>query len=319
MLASNIAAQGTIVRKGLGGARLLFQLIDKLAEPNPNGGVKVVYGFNETELGKLPPHLSAHALYGRQKGGTKKHPTKELVWRVTNALGYGSPPIDAPEPQLSPISQSRPCKVLVLDDGGAGFRSLSASGRWPFAAIPDLKNPPARWIVLKMAKPVAQGDLWRAVSGQFGVEGKGHGFSDRLITIVNADFLRHHEAGISCGLSWEKTVREICHELQTNALVRPLLYSRHLLILFRHEGILWLDTTQPMAERARLIFDPDLCEGEWESTLAEPKGDVFGNLTVFTAFVANEIGKNPEINTISFESALKKGLEATRTLRLLGH
>lgn len=316
VLASNVAAEGTVIRRVPGGARLLHQLIEKLVTAS-GAETTAIYGFNETELENLPPYLSAHALYGRQKGGTIKDPSKEKVWRVTNALGYATPPLEADEPRLSPVALWRPPRILVIDDGGAGFRSIAASDRWPFAVVPDRKQPPAEWIVLKMAKPLAQGDLWRTVSGQFDSDSKG--FADRLVTIVNAEFLRFHETGISRGLSWEKTVSEICQELESNVSVRPLLRSRHLLIVFRHEGVLWLDTGKPAGEGARLIFDPSLCEGEWETTLADPSGDVFGHLTVFTAFVATELALRPKVDNDRFESALKAGLEATRTLRLVGH
>lgn len=316
VLASNVAAEGTVIRRVPGGARLLHQLIEKLVAAS-DSGTRTIYGFKETELENLPTHLSAHALYGQQKGGTTRNPSKERVWRVTNALGYAAPPLGADEPHLSPVNKPTNPRILVIDDGGAGFRSIAASNRWPFAVVPNGKQPPAQWIVLKMAKPLAQGDLWRTVSGEF--DSKSNGFADRLVTIVNAESLRFHETGISRGLSWEKTVREICQELESNVSVRPLRRSRHLLIVFRHEGVLWLDTAKRAGERGRLIFAPSLCEGEWETTLADPSGDVFGSLTVFTAFVAAELARRPEIENDHFESALKAGLEATRTLRLVGH
>ena len=316
VLASNVAAEGTVIRCVPGGARLLYQLIEKLVAASGTG-TRTKYGFKQTDLKYLRPHLSAHALYGRQTGGTVKDPSKAKVWRVTNALGYGIPPLEADEPDLEPTPVPIPPRILVIDDGGAGFRSIAASKRWPFAVPVDQKRPPAEWIVLKMAKPLAQGDLWRTVSGQF--DGGSAGFADRLITIVNAESLRFHETGISRGLSWEKTVREICEELESNVSVRPLRRSRHLLIVFRHEGVLWFDTGKPVEEGVRLIFDPSLCEGEWETTLADPSGDVFGHLTVFTAFVAAELARRPEIDNDSFENALTAGIEAMRTLRMVGH
>ncbi len=314
VLASNVAAEGTVIRRVPGGASLLHQLIEKMVTASRTR-TRTIYGFKETKFENLPSHLSAHALYGRQKGGTAKSPSDGKVWRVTSALGYGTPPLEADEPRLSRVAVRKPPRILVIDDGGAGFRSIAASARWPFR--PDRKRPPAEWIVLKMAKPLAQGDLWRSVSGQFDSESRG--FADRLVTIVNAEFLRFHETGISRGLSWEKTVREICQELESNISVRPLRCSRHLLIVFRHEGVLWLDTAKPAGEGGRLIFDPSLCEGEWETTLADPSGDVFGHLTVFTAFVAAELARRPKIKNDSFERALKAGIEAMRTLRLVGH
>jgi DNA polymerase III delta prime subunit len=315
VLASNVAAEGTVIRCVPGGARLLFQLIEKLVAASGTG-TETRYGFNEPELKKPPEYLKAHALYGRQTGGTIKDPSEAKVWRVTNALGYGTPPLDADEPDLTRAKVSKPPRIVVIDDGGAGFRSIAASNRWPFA-VPAQKRRPAEWIVLKMAKPLAQGDLWRTLSGQFGSQSDG--FADRLITIVNAESLRFHETGISRGLSWEKTVREICEELESNVSVRPLRRSRHLLIVFRHEGVLWFDTRKPAGEGVRLIFDPSLCEGEWETTLADPSGDVFGHLTVFTAFVAAELARRPQINNDSFENALTAGIEAMRTLRMVGH
>src|SRR5215510_5790955 len=81
VLASNVAAEGTVIRRAPGGAALLYQLIEKLVAGTETSAT---YGFNETELENLPPYLSAHALYGRQTGGTTKDPSKEKVWRVTN-------------------------------------------------------------------------------------------------------------------------------------------------------------------------------------------------------------------------------------------
>src|SRR5207244_2877039 len=83
----------------------------------------------------------------------------QMVWRVEKPLGYGlMPPAEMDEPRFRAIPISTPPRVIVIDDGALGFRCERARHRWPFAqngrALPD-------WIVLKMAAPIAQGDLWR--------------------------------------------------------------------------------------------------------------------------------------------------------------
>jgi hypothetical protein len=316
--ASVSPVNGTVVKIAPGGAALLHEILRQFAASIAGSAPEVEFGFQENDPSALPPHLRAQALYRLQPGGFIADKKAPRVWRVTEGLGYGAGAADAQEPSLTAIKVTTPPRVLVLDDGGAGFRREAAKPRWPFA--PEQSGPPADWIVLKMAKPVAQGDLWRAVSGQFAVnKGKQQGMHDRLVAVVNAEFLRHEDAGISRGLSWEKTVSEICGELASNAVLRALLNCRHVVILFRHEGALWIDTEKSPAERAQLIFAPDRCEAEWATTLADPIGEVYGHLTVFTAFVALELALRPKFDGAEFKAALKAGLEATRLLRLLGH
>ncbi len=55
------------------------------------------------------------------------------------------------------------------------------------------------WILLKMARPLAQGPLWEHLHRDF---------SDRLIVVATVDDLRLSEVQISRELSWERTAQD---------------------------------------------------------------------------------------------------------------
>ena len=84
------------------------------------------------------------------------------------------------------------------------------------------------WIIHKMANPIAQGDLWRALIG-----GSNPVRRDNLIVIVSADELRRAGAAISRGFSWERTLSELCAELDYNPVFQPLVrFSERLIVNF---------------------------------------------------------------------------------------
>ena len=167
--------------------------------------------------------------------------------------------------------------------------------------MPDAGN--LKWIILKMSRPVARGDLWREVSSKWNQE---------LIVVVSADNLRTEDARISRGLSWESSVDDLVDEVQSNPALRGLRSCRHLIVTLRGEAVLWFD--QAGDGRCFMIFDREHGEGETEN-LVQNEG-AFGFLSVMTASLAWHLsGKKPT----NLTESLKAGLSATHFLRTYGH
>src|SRR5262249_62377510 len=95
--------------------------------------------------------------------------------------------------------------LVVLDDAGLGFRERPEL--WPGAIA---REPGRPWVVLKMARPVADGPLWEHL-----VETCG----DRLIALLTINDLRRTEGRISHRLSWERTAQDLIWELSYDPLI----------------------------------------------------------------------------------------------------
>lgn len=306
-----------------GGAACLFDLITR-AWPG-----KTVCGLDV----KSGPNLPAmQTLWQACDGGTKqdhedagKGQKPEQVWRVANSLGYGlSRQIAVP---ARSSAAAKPHTMLVLDDAGLAFRAHTASQAWPFG-VARSDNPQPEWIVLKLGSPVCQGDLWRMLIGGGANESARR---DNLVVIVAADELRRNGAAISRGFSWERTLNELCTELDHSPEFQPLLrFSQHLIVNFGCVGAVWFraqgcgsEANCRAADRATLVYDPTLPEGGYKTILQDPHR-VYGHLNTFTAAIAVTLAARCETGSpVSLDkllpAALGRGLVACRELRRQGH
>ncbi|HEV7902440.1 MAG TPA: RyR domain-containing protein [Pyrinomonadaceae bacterium] len=245
---------------------------------------------------------------------------EDRVWRVSKPLGYGPPgavPATLPSKDKAAATSTPFFKVadglppapniLVLDDAGDLFRRQQQSGLWllPDDTATDESLP--EWIVLKLAGSIGQGALWDRLSSQ---KLKG-----RLVTLASARLFRQNDVRLSQGLSWERSVEHLMHELKHNPAVRRLCESRHLIINFGIDGAVWVDFEDPEQPKARLVFDAANAEGEWSSHI---KGHVFGYLSCLTAAVVQTL-VSPRDNALDFEPAIERGLSAMRNLLEEGH
>jgi len=240
------------------------------------------------------------------------------VWRVGQALGYalGAPKLVAL--RRSAAAETRHT-VVVIDDAGLSFRTLPAKVSWPVGVSKD--DPQPGWIIHKMACPIAQGDLWRELIGA-----QQPARRCNLIVIVAADELRRAGAAISRGVSWERTVSELCSELNDNPAFQPLLnYTRRLMVSFGCVGTVWFDAScdqkreGALAEdRATLVYDPSLPEGDWK-TLLQDDHAVYGNLNTFTAAIALGMADHAPQIPPDLSGAAQRAMVACRQLRFLGH
>jgi len=156
-----------------GGAMLIYGLLNAL-DP-----ACVRFGITETtpeQLEPWPSQFHAKALWHAVNNLDKK---TEQHWALEKYLGYGVPEAGEypgkPAPGLNEIMP----RILVLDDGGLGFRE--AESCWP-DVLKDERPDKLEWVILKMSQPLAQGTLWTNLMRE--------SWRKRLIVIVSADQLR---------------------------------------------------------------------------------------------------------------------------------
>ena len=163
------------------------------ASPKPDGP--------ECRLGrKLPEETGAswpEQLIGYAWWAPYPRPnSKDQVWRVSKAFGYGyGPPYDQQEAQAFfqaadnlPLA---PGGILVLDDAGYRFRQKAQSGLWCLPTNTEQAAELPAWIVLKLAGPIGQGDLWDKLMSC--------GPRERLVILTSARLLRQNDVRLSRG------------------------------------------------------------------------------------------------------------------------
>lgn len=234
-----------------------------------------------------------------------KAESKDLFWRVSKAFGYGLRSDGEASRLRLPPDLPPGHDVLVLDDAGDAFRQKTHAGVW---YLPEGGTALPKWIVLKLAGPIARGDLWDRLMQ---CEPR-----KRLIVVVSARLLRRDDIRLSRGLSWERTVEHLVNGLSHNPAIQPLRNARHLIVTFDGDGAVWVDFSKP-GQPARIVFDAAHAEGEWSSTI---EGEAFGYQTCLAASVVQAIAsmRNEDAEP-EFQSAIERGLSAMRSLREEGH
>ena len=223
----------------------------------------------------------AYTMWRRDGGG---------VWRVHQFLGVDRGDtrveLDADAPDHSPP------RLIVIDDAALGYRDAPLV--WP----PALREPDGQsWILLKTASPVATGELWQHLL---------QSCPQRLIVVLTVGDLRRTEVQISRGLSWERTAQDIVWEITNNPTAEGLANCASLVVSFGTAGAI-LHSAGDSA--AKLVFDPQVMEGEWEACEG---GQMVGNTATLTAALARQIALSPESPDLI--AGLQSGVHATRTL-----
>ena len=200
-------------------------------------------------------------------------------------------------------------KVVVFDDGGLGFRLKTADKCWPPFLKADASAPDLQWIILKMSRPLARGDLWRTLVERW---------KERLIVVVSADNLRLEDIRVSRGLSWESTVDDLVAEIKSNPTISELKSCRHLVVALRGDAALWLNGPgKDVDGPCRLVFDPERGEGEWDDS--HPNANAYGFLSAIAASLAWNLKSAKTSDEVDLANALKAGLSTTRFLHEFGH
>jgi hypothetical protein len=296
-----------------GGAALLADLIEAVANQMRKSD-QAMYEIRPMAAPRNPVHPGdvryhhSYAMWSLFKPGVQPPLDAAIpVWRVEGFLGLDRSP--APEPSAAADGQKMvndplDAELVVLDDADLGFRDHSKI--WP-------KANTARWILLKMARPVAQGALWDRLHTTC---------ADRLIVVMTVNDLRLTEVQISRELSWERTAQDVAWELVHKPRVNALSRCAHVVISFDTAGAVLLSRSprgsQGLGDRVtptcRLFFDPTVIEGMWGQ---QYPGGMIGYTSCLTAGIARQLMLSPDQPNL--EQGIQRGLAAMRALHLEGY
>lgn len=299
-----------------GGAALLADLIEHAASKIESTGQPGVRLFQTGAPCAVftPTDPACHHSYAMwERFPAEKTGSKKKVWRARRLLGLDRAVYQAGSPQAAwrAVQNDPPsADLVVLDDANLGFRD--APDLWP-ACIRNPQPGNRPWVVLKMARPVAQGALWEHISRHF---------ADRLITIVSVNDLRSKEVQISRELSWERTAQDVAHELVNNPSVNSLSRCAHVMVLFNMAGVVLISrqdfgtvrSQTTSLPRCSLFFDPFIVENMWQQRYP---GGMIGYTTSFTASTAVQVLLSRDYPDIP--RAVQAGLQATRILHQEGY
>jgi hypothetical protein len=227
------------------------------------------------------------------------------AWRVAEYLGLdrGSADVAPAARKWNTVANDTPdAHLVVLDDAGLGFREHREF--WPSAISTKGRHP---WILLKIAPPVAQGELWEHLHREC---------ADRLIVVMTVDDLRLTEVQISRELSWERTAQDVVWEIVHNPSINALSHCAHVVVSFDTAGAILFSRApnERSAPAATLFFDPRVVEGAWGE--AYP-GHMIGNTASLSAAIARQILLSPDRPDIT--AGIHSGLSAMRKLHLEGY
>ena len=228
---------------------------------------------------------------------SEKAPQEKHAWRVEQFLGIDRSTEDA-VPSMKVIEDDPSAQLVVLDDGGLGFRNQEAL--WPQALQARKKSA---WILLKMAQPVAQGSLWDRLVNDF---------SERLVVITTVNDLRQTAVQISRNISWERTAQDVSWELTYNPQINNLSRCAHVIVSFYTAGAILLSWKSGRV-KATLFFDPFAMEGEWEH---QYPGQIVGYTSCLTTAIVRQMMLNPK--QPDFTRGIQTGMAAMRCLHAEG-
>jgi hypothetical protein len=149
------------------------------------------------------------------------------VWRASHYLGRNRHPGEtctAIADVLPPVEGAQDADLVVLDDGGFGFRD--DQGLWPSVITKPLTGL-SPWILLKMSRPIARGQLWDRLFERF---------AKRMVVIMTVSDLRLTEVKISREFSWEQTAGDLAWELAHNPTVNALSECAYVVVSFGAAG-----------------------------------------------------------------------------------
>jgi len=282
-----------------GGAALLGDLVEALAlDMKKRGqGDFVVSKISEARQPVCPPDGRFHHSYAQwslfkysEKGGPEPP-----AWRVAEFIGLDRSE-DGWAEFIEPQGKAAVTPdLIVLDDADLGFRDRPEL--WSGLLKKGESKP---WIVLKMSRPVARGELWERLH---------HEWAERVIVIMTANDLRRTEVQISRELSWERTAQDLAWELVHNPRVNALSDCAAVICSFDSSGAFLL-----RRRRGTLFFDSQGIEGTWSRNFP---GGMIGYNSCLAASVVRQILLAPDKPDI--EQSIQSGIHAMRRLHQEGY
>jgi hypothetical protein len=291
-----------------GGAALLADLMEAVTgrlEKDGLGHFSICQtgaaGASTRPLPDNTKYNHSYAMWTPHKYGEKAPLDREKpAWRVEEFLGLDLSAGESLQEWQKVVEDTEDADLIILDDANLGFRRNREL--WPLAIQSKAQKQP--WILLKMAKPLAQGPLWEYLHKEW---------SDRLILVATVNDLRLSEVQISRGISWERTAQDVFWELTHNPCANGLSHCAHVIISFGTAGAMLLSRKKKGFD-CWLLFDPKVTEGMWEQNHA---GGMVGYNTCLTAGVAQQLILSPGNPDII--DGIQRGLAALRTLHLEGY
>lgn len=291
-----------------GGAALLADLLQTIGSTLPPDTQPVVVGNVEAPAEPIPPgHHELNHSYALWTRTTRSAGDKDStrVWRSATFLGVDRARTDqGVRDEWHRLEQAvLDADVIVLDDAGLGFRELSSLELWQ-RAFANGRRP---WVVLKQARPVAEGPLWDHLVATA---------ADRLVVVLTIDDLRGREVQVSRDLSWERTAQdlvwELVHKPRVNALSR---IARTVVSLGPAGAALVSGPSEATAvPTCTLYYDPESVEGSWRSS---HPGEVMGGTDTLTAALVREVILAPDAPDLG--RGIQDGVGAMRRLLLDGY
>jgi hypothetical protein len=291
-----------------GGAALLADLLQTIGSTLPAGTRPVQIRDVEAPSEPIPPGHDelnhSYALWTRTaRSAGDKGPGR--VWRSTAHLGVDRARSDrVVRAEWDRLAEDvLDADVVVLDDADLGFRDLSDPTVWQ-RAFADGRRP---WVVLKQARPVAEGALW----DQLVVTA-----ADRLIVVLTVEDLRGREVQISRDLSWERTAQDLVWELVHKPRIGALSRIAHTVVSFGPAGAALVSAApdETALPTCTLYYDPEIVEGSWRT---DHPGQVMGGTDTLTAALVRQILVAPEAPDL--DQGIQDGIGAMRRLLLDGY
>lgn len=293
-----------------GGAALLAELVAAVVAGLPEATRPELRQMGGRDERLCPdderfPH--SYAVWSLFAGGEADERGREgKAWRVEEFQGLdGGRVAAAAAPGKRVVDDAPGAGLVLLDDAGLGFRDHA--DLWPRAVVEPGRRP---WVLLKMAKPLAQGELWAHLLERHAA---------RLLVVVTINDLRRMEVQIGRQLSWEQTAQDLAWELVYNPLVNSLSRCAHVLVTFETAGAMLVSRQEPErpgAElpfpRCRLFFDPEGVEGSWQGLL---RGGMVGYNTCLAAALARQL----LLPAPDLERGVQAGLATVRWLHRRGY
>lgn len=284
-----------------GGAALLAELVAAVTDQLREQAISNDEVLRpQIPVGAIPPDDSrfhhSFAMWSRDAKG---------IWRVSGFLGLdrADETAEASASNWQRLGDATsPLGLIILDDADLGFRHNRSP--WPRQLTESGERP---WIILKIARPVAQGELWDELLTRC---------AERLIVIMTIDDLRRTDVQISRRLSWERTAQDILWELTHNPQVNGLSRCAHTIVSFGTAGSIHLARGLEGALTADLCYDPEVIEGSWENG-GHGSGHIIGNTLTLTAAIARQVlcdGDAPDIRT-----GIDNGVASMRKLYHIGY
>jgi hypothetical protein len=277
-----------IVDQG-GGAMMLAELLEQSAAKEKDRQFTVICGVDDACRGHFPQALSLWNVRPSKGKSDKK------TWDYTRSLGCSG--LITPMPQQSAVSPQK-ADIIVIHESGLYFRHGTNSNLWP-AAIKGDNIRECGQVLLSMAAPLAQGDLWRALVGKC---------REKLTVVVSLADILKEETGIPTGISWERTLEALTSELQSNGAISDLLKCSNLIVRIGSAGALWVNPGAG-GPTFTAIIDPT----RQESNLGEDRDEIRLTFAAAIALRLTEGGSN------EIPLGIRSGIKAIRDLADLGY